>query len=40
MKKTLIAFSLLAATAIIASAQSKQGATTADVANYTGADRM
>ena len=40
MKKILIALSLLAATAIIASAQIKQGTTTADVANYAGADRM
>jgi iron(III) transport system substrate-binding protein len=40
MKKTLIAFSLLAATTIIASAQVKPGATTADAANYAGADRM
>jgi iron(III) transport system substrate-binding protein len=40
MTKTLIALSLLAATTIIASAQIKQGATAADVANYTGADRM
>ena len=40
MKKTLIALSLLAATTIIASAQVKPGATVADVANYTGADRM
>ena len=40
MKKILIAVSLLAATTIIASAQIKQGATVADVANYTGADRM
>jgi len=40
MKKILIALSLLAATTLIAAAQVKPGATTAEVANYTGADRM
>jgi len=40
MKKILIALTLLAATTLIAAAQVKPGATTAEVANYTGADRM
>jgi len=40
MKKTLIAFTILAAATVITSAQVKPGATATDVATYTGADRM
>ncbi len=40
MKKTLIALTLLAAATLVVSAQVKPGATAADVASYTGADRM
>ena len=40
MKKILLVCTLLGAAAIVASAQVKAGATAADVASYTGADRM
>ena len=40
MRRILIALTLLGAATMVASAQVKPGATAADVANYTGADRM
>jgi len=40
MRRILIALILLGAATMVASAQVKPGATAADVANYTGADRM